>query len=135
MVLICAPSNGAIEELVSRIIKYGFTNKNNDIFNNNITIKPKLVRIGKNQSDNKLAENASLENIALYKFEKQFNEQINPIKLKIKNKKLLLNKFKVQNTAQNEMANEILQLDTLIKNKLKDSTKEIKKIEHQILTD
>ena len=33
------------------------------------------------------------------------------------------------------MANEILQLDTLIKNKLKDSTKEIKKIEHQILTD
>jgi len=57
-ILLCAPSNGAIDELVFRVLNKGFINKLTGI-----NYAPKIVRIGKSSEKqvNKLVNSVTLE--------------------------------------------------------------------------
>lgn len=144
-ILLCAPSNGAIDELAFRIMDKWHKTDNNDYFDENENCsKPKIVRIGKSteKSVNYLVHKCTLENLVNDSKSKQTeSDEIKSLKQRIIDKEDLLKKLKKlpkdgkTEPLIAETIQEITKLQKIFDKKMSSSGKgaDLIKLENQIL--
>lgn len=142
-ILICAPSNGAIDELVFRIMYSGFRSQEGKVDG----IKPKVVRLGKStdKSINQLVNQVSLEALGKhYMYNQGESEEIKKMRQMITDNEEMLKRIMKSNhdgskdTIIEQTKREIIRLNKTIDRKCNGPKRgfnggDMIKIENQIL--